>query len=200
MLSVLTSGGITKQYGEPRLGNQVDAVGWEYSADTPVALVAHSLWHYGEDVRLFIEDQPNVRNGIVSAVANASVAAGDVRLLVEGFATRDFGDDHSLVLIVDSLNVQNTLLNLLPTGQRASVGETLNSILKNASWRKGVDGSNGGESAQGQAEGDVLENIVNALADLFLGPPAKDTCRSRRLRHGDIRPKPANQNLWRNAA
>ena len=170
ILSVLTSGGIAKAYGEPRLGNQTDVVGWEYSADTPVALVAHSLWHYGTDVRLFIEDQPNVRNGIVAAVASASTAAGDFRPLVEGFATRDFGDDHSLVLIVDSLNVQSALLNLVTEGQRTSMGETLNAILKNASWRTGVDGSNGGANAQGQAEGDVLENVVNALADLTLGP------------------------------
>ncbi|MBI3093243.1 MAG: hypothetical protein HYY97_00050 [Rhodocyclales bacterium] len=173
LLSVFTSGGIAKGYGEPRLGNQIDAVGWEFSADRPIALVANSLWHYGQDVKLFIEDQPNVRNGVVAAVASASVAAGDFRPLVEGFATRDFGDDHSLVLIIDSLNVQNTLLQLLPEAQRSEAAATLSTILKNASWRKGVDGSNGGANAQGQAEGDVLENVVNALADLFLGPQAK---------------------------
>ncbi len=169
-LSLLLSGGVAKLPATPALSNQYDVVAWEYSAQNPVAVVAHSLWHYGTDVKLFIEDQPNVRNGVVGAVATASAAAGDFRPLVEGFATRDFGDDHSLSLIVDSLSVQNSLLQLLPENQREAAGATLLDILARASWRRGADGSSGGANAQGQAEGDVLENVVNSLAEFVLGP------------------------------
>jgi len=172
-LSLLLNGGVAKVPATPALSNQFDVVGWEYSAQNPVAVVAHSLWHYGQDVKQFIEDQPNVRNGVVGAVAAASIAAGDFRPLVDGFGVRDFGDDHSLTLIVDSLNVQNVLLNLIPVPQREAAGTTLLEIFKNASWRRGVDGSSSGANAQGQAEGDVLENVVNALADLILGPQIK---------------------------
>lgn len=168
--SVILAGGIDKKPGTPALGNQYDVVGWEFSADKPVALVAHSLWHYGTDVKLFIEDQPQWRGAIPSQALSATLAAADVRLIVNEFSKRDFGDDHSLTLIVDSLNVQHTLLSLIDPGQRATAADTLNTILKNASWRKAVNGDLLFGDSQGQAEGDVLENVVNALADLFLGP------------------------------
>jgi hypothetical protein len=74
--SVILAGGIDKLPGLPELGNQYDVVGWEFSADKPVALVAHSLWHYGADVKLFIEDQPQWRGAIFSQALAASLAAG----------------------------------------------------------------------------------------------------------------------------
>jgi hypothetical protein len=46
-LSLFRKGGIDKMPGTPALTNQYDVVGWEYSPQNPVALVAHSLWHYG---------------------------------------------------------------------------------------------------------------------------------------------------------
>ncbi len=171
--AVLFTGGLSKEPGTPALANQYDVVGWEYSAGNPVAVVAHSLWHHGADVRLFIEDQPQWRGGIGLASLSATLAAADVRLLVNGFSTKNFGDDHSLTLIVDSLNVQNTLLQLLPETQRGAATATLNDILRNASWRKGDNGDLAFGDSQGQAEGDVLENVVNALADLLLGPQTK---------------------------
>ena len=61
---LLFTNGLSKKPGSPALANQYDVVGWEYSADKPAAVVAHSLWHHGTDVKLFIEDQPNWRGGI----------------------------------------------------------------------------------------------------------------------------------------
>ena len=70
--------------------------------------------------------------------------------------------------------MQNTLLQMLPAGERAGAAAalTLNSILQSASNLRrdtgiGVVGDN-----QGKAEGDVLENVLNALADLAVGPAA----------------------------
>jgi Ca2+-binding RTX toxin-like protein len=156
-----------KEYGTPQLGNQWDLVGTETT--TPVwSAVANSLWHYGTDVPVFIEDQPFVRGSLVSEVVAASLDYGDVKLLIDKYNQNNFADTHSLVLMLDSLSVQNTILNLLPANQRAGATQTLNTILKNASWRKAeINGS------QGQAEGDVLENVVNALANLVLGPQIK---------------------------
>jgi hypothetical protein len=70
--------------------------------------------------------------------------------------------------------VQNALLNLLPVEKREAAAGTLNTILLEASWRKKENGDLAIGSTQGQAEGDVLENVVNALADLILGPQVKN--------------------------
>ncbi len=172
-VSLLAAGGLQKKDGSPRLTNQYDVVGWEFSTEKPVAVAAHALWHHGANVQLFIEDQPNWRGGIFGAALSASLAAGGVRLLVDGFAQKDFGDDHSLVLLVDSLSVQNTLLQLVSAGKRDEAAKTLNTILKEASWRKVDHGARLFGNYQGKAEGDVLENVVNALADLVLGPRPK---------------------------
>lgn len=167
-------GAITdKLYGDggtaasPPLANQYEIVGTEDNPTYPAsALVAHSQWHYGTDVPLFIEDQPLTRGSSVLDSLKASIKEGGFKLLVDGYSKNDFGDTHSLVLIVDSLNVQNTLLQLVPENQRGGAAATLEAILRQASWRTAQSTS----GTQGQAEGDVLENVVNALADLCLGP------------------------------
>jgi len=84
----------------------------------------------------------------------------------------DSRDTRSLMSIVDSLNVQNTLLQMLPAGWRTSdeAVETLNGILRNASHLKMVDGDALLGGSQGNAEGDALESVLNALSDLALGP------------------------------
>ncbi len=64
--------------------------------------------------------------------------------------------------------MQNALLQLATDGGGANATGTLDTILRNASWRKAEI-----NSGQGNAEGDVLENVVNALADLILGPQVK---------------------------
>ncbi|MGK6306992.1 calcium-binding protein [Variovorax sp. DT-64] len=159
-----------KAYLTTGLTNQFDVVG-----DTSPSAVSNSQWHIGKDVKVFIEDQPLVRGDMLSATVAESFKYANVKLLVDGYATKDFGDTHSLVLIVDSLNVQNALLQLLPAGQRTGdqAAQTLNSILRSASNLRKVDGDAVFGGSQGRAEGDVLERVLNALADLALGPASQ---------------------------
>jgi Ca2+-binding RTX toxin-like protein len=158
-------GNPTPAAGGP-LPNQWDIAGTETTTD-PWYMVAYSQYRYGNNVNLFIEDQPFARGNAVGETVK-KLMAGEIQLLHNEYDKNDFGDTHSLVLIVDSLNAQNTLLNLLPEDKREAAATTLNTILTEASWRKAEK-----DSGQGKAEGDVLENTVNALADLVLGPQKK---------------------------
>ena len=148
--------------GGPLL-NQWDLAGTETTTD-PWYMVAYSQYRYGQHQSVFIEDQPFARGNAVGETVKKFMA-GSIELLHDNYAQNDFGDTHSLVLIVDSLNVQNTLLQLVPEAQRGAAAKTLDTVLRSASWRKAEK-----DSGQGKAEGDVLENVVNALADLCLGP------------------------------
>ncbi len=158
-----------KVYGEPLFTNQYDLVGRE-TTTAEWSAVAHSQWHHGSDVRVFIEDQPFSRGNYLSEVTRESLKARDFKGLVNHYAVNDFGDNHSLVLIIDSLNVQNALLQLVPETQRAATTEALDTVLRQASWHQ-AESKNG---MQGKAEGDVLETVVNALADLLLGSQPHD--------------------------
>nr|WP_295784969.1 putative Ig domain-containing protein [Rhodoferax sp.] len=146
--------------GNTALANQFDVVG-----DTTPSMVSNSQWHYGKEIRVAIEDQPLLRGDVVEAVVLASLDYGNVELLVNGYATRDFGDTHSLVLMVDSLNVQNAILQMLPNSQREAGASVLKKVIEAASNMVAKR-----DSDQGKAQGDVLENTLNALADLVLGP------------------------------
>ncbi|WP_372166018.1 putative Ig domain-containing protein [Xanthomonas axonopodis] len=159
-----------KEYGE-RLGNQYDVVG-----DTSPSVVANSQWHSGQDVRIGIEDQPLYRGAIGGSVLMDLVMLKSPELLDQQYAIRDFGDTHSLVLLVDSLSVQSALLSLMPEGQRDAdgVSSLLKTIYKAATWREKTNGDLLVGDGQGKAEGDLLEQLVNSLADMVLGPKAQD--------------------------
>ena len=106
---------------------------------------------------------------------NQFEAASRTRLvqpLIVGHAIEGFGDTHSLVSIVDSLNVQNALLQMLPVGQRSSdeAAETLNGILRKASHLKRVNADAPRGESPGKAGRDALETVLNALAVLVFGP------------------------------
>lgn len=148
--------------------NQYDVMG----SGSP-SMVASSNIHHGAHVKVFIENQPLYR-GTLGENWDASWAYGDLKLLADGFGKNNFGDTHSLVLILDSLNVQNTLLQLVPEAQREQATTTLFVMLQSASWRQtDTDWTSiGTDSDQGEAEGDVLENMVNALAQMILGDQA----------------------------
>ena len=158
-----------KEDDYPVLPNQFDVVGIETT--TPVwSAVANSQWHHGTHVPIFIEDQPFLRGSIARDAAMASLDYWDAKLLVNQYALNNFADNHSLVLIIDSLSVQNVLLQLLADALRETAATALDTILRQASYRQA-------ESilgTPGKAEGDVLENVVNALSDLILGPQARD--------------------------
>ncbi|WP_281286170.1 calcium-binding protein, partial [Methylibium rhizosphaerae] len=92
-----------------------------------------------------------------------------MRLLVNGYSQNDFGDTHSLVLMIDALSVQEALTQLDPEVTTS----TLNQILLAASnARAAADGSNNG---QGRAEGNVLEHVLDGLRRSLLGPSIPET-------------------------
>ncbi len=124
------------------------------------SMVTNSQIHYGKRAPVYIEDQPLLRGDYVFGVYESSeFLKGEVRLLNNNFSNNDFGDTHSLVLLVDSLSVQDTLARIDP---RLSVS-TINTLFKDATnkQRKTVVGG------QGEAEADVLENIVNGLGKML---------------------------------
>lgn len=132
-----------------------------YGAPAPSA-VANSQLHYGTSTPLYIEDQPLWRGDILLSATAESAAYVDVKLLVNNFNRNNFGDTHSLVLLVDSLAVQDALARLAPNIEPS----TLTSIFAAASnvvARSGV-----GADLQGQAEGDVLENVLDGLRRIVL--------------------------------
>src|SRR6218665_50004 len=129
-----------------------------YGANPPSA-VANSQLHYGTPAPLFIENQPPFRGTVIRDAFDESREAFDFKLLVNNFALNDFGDTHSLVLIVDSLAVQNTFTRLDDSLTTA----TMDAIFQAASKRT-ADSAFG---KQGEAEGDVLENVIKSLGRMF---------------------------------
>lgn len=93
---------------------------------------------------------------------------------------------NDLTWIVDSLNVQHVLLQMLPASQRDSDQsvQTLGSILRCAFNLERVDANANFDGGHDKAEGDVLENVLNALAGLALGPLGQPRLRGSRDNHG----------------
>ncbi len=142
-----------REQGAYTLPNFYDIYG-----DTVPSAVSNSQLHYGTATPIFIEDQPLLRGTVVGdAIAATLQAHLDVKLLVDGFSNNDFGDTHSLVLLVDSLSVQNTFAGLDPT----LTADKMSGILAAASNQK----ADWAQRTQGKADGDTLESLVNALAD-----------------------------------
>ena len=94
---------------------QVLANVFDVAGATEPSSVAKSQWHYGVPVRPFIEDQPLARGTVAWEFATQYVLYWDSKLLGDDFAKNDFGDTHSLVLMVDSLSVGAALSTLDPT-------------------------------------------------------------------------------------
>lgn len=169
--------------------NQFDIIG----ATSP-SMVANSQWHIGWNVPIYIEDQPLWRGGVSGSAVAESVLGLGVKLLVDGYGTKDFGDTHSLVLLVDSLSVQDILVRMLPESKRSAQWDNQNTIetsaitraiLSKASNLVKVDGDMWFGDSQGKAEGDVLENVVNALAALTLGAEYADAHKLTGARDGN---------------
>lgn len=157
--SIPTSGWDSYAGRNPAPGGTIPNFYDIYGANTPSA-VANSQYHYGQAIPIFIEDQPLYRGSVVLDAVAASLSNAEAKLLVDNFSDNDFGDTHSLILLVDSLSVQNLLAQLDPTITQGII----ESIFKSASNLKSHESIIGG---QGKAEGDVLENVVNAIADVL---------------------------------
>lgn len=166
--------GKTRGEGASSITNQYDLVGTE-TTTIPTGMVSNCQYHYGIDAHVFIEDQPLYRGNAPSEAAKTSRANSGVKLFVSGYNENDFGDTHSLVLIVDSLNVQNLLKTLAPESSQDQI-ETLFKAASAARARSDA-------GTQGKAEGDVLENILDGLSRLFLA--VDPLTRNDNARNGD---------------
>jgi len=129
-----------------------------YGEGKPSA-VANSQLHYGTPIAIAIEEQPLHRGIYAGSFAVASFFNFGVKTLVSNFGKNDFGDTHSLVLLLDSLSVQSALARL----DANFMPEKFAPIMEAA--------TNAKEEtillSQGKSEGDALENLVNALAYMF---------------------------------
>ncbi len=123
-----------KSYGSPMLANQFDLVGTE-TTTTPMSAVANSQWHYGANVPVFIEDQPLYRGDMLPGLALGSF--DNPKLLVDQYAQNNFADTHSLVLLVDSLSVQNVLLRLVVGATQATIAQFVGRSQISRRWRHG---------------------------------------------------------------
>lgn len=150
-----------RQQGPYTFANFYDVYGY-----TMPSAVSNSQLHYGTATPVFIEDQPLWRGDVIWNAITQTYEYSDTKLLVPGYSQNDFGDTHSLVLLVDSLSVQNALAALDPAVSQ----DTLNEILQSASNATKMSGV--GADNQGQAEGDVLEQVVDALYGMFKSPSA----------------------------
>lgn len=126
-----------------------------YASNYPSA-VANSQLHYGLATPVRVEDQPLHRGVYGTAAIGSSLWNWDVKLLVDNFSENDFGDTHSLALLVDSLAVQNAFATLDSTFTAAK-GLALIDVSTNAAARSVP-------LSQGYAEGDALENLITSLA------------------------------------
>jgi len=124
------------------------------------SVVANSQWHFGEDTPIYIEGQPLFRGSLYNAIEE-SFLYSDIKLLIPTFEEDDFGDTHSLVLLVDSLVVLDLMHQMAPVGSTNSFQDVLsaacNDKVNNELWDQGI------------AEGRTLETVVDALSKAILG-------------------------------
>ncbi len=133
---------------------------YDVYGEAPPSMVASSQIHKGQKTPIYIEDQPLYRGTFAASAIKASIESGwEIKLLASGYDKNDFGDTHSLVLLVDSLSVQAVLSKLDPN---TSIN-TLTEILKRASNKQ----TKAETGQDGKAEGDVLENVVSSLGTML---------------------------------
>ena len=130
---------------------------YDVLASTYPSMVAISQLHYGKmAVGVPIEDQPLSRGSYYKGVASASSfdKGLKLKLLVDNYSLNDFGDTHSIVLLVDSLSVQAVMQKLDPSFTQAQFANILEAVSNQAGES---------DSGQGVADGNALETVVNAL-------------------------------------
>lgn len=124
--------------------------------ETYPSAVSNSQFHYGIGIKIAIENQPLVRGNVVWNAATQSFLYADVKLLTDNFSQNDFGDTHSLVLLIDSLSVQSAFSGLdstfTPNKAKVLMAASTNAIADSVAF------------GQGYAEGDALDNLVTSFA------------------------------------
>ncbi|NKI93740.1 calcium-binding protein [Rhizobacter sp. SG703] len=169
-LAVLRASQLTAPYRADELRGALDAYFgrnvktelpnfFDLYGQSPPSAVSNSQWHYGTKTPVLIEDQPMYRGNYIGGTALASAAAWGIRLLIDKYNLNDFGDTHSLVLIVDSLSLQKTLTTLDGSVDQKAMSD----IYAVAGNSAGIQGP--ANNDQGQSEGDTLERVLQSLAD-----------------------------------
>ena len=133
----------------------------------PPSAVSNSQIHYGSATPVAIEDQPNVRGAVIWQAATQSALYLDTKLLVNDFNSNDFGDTHSLVLLVDSLGVQTALAQLDGSVSSSTIDKIFKAGTNAAAYST--------QFLQGMSEGDLLENLVSGLGRMLGLDTASDT-------------------------
>ena len=85
---------------------------YDIYGDTFPSMVASSQLHYGESIGVAIENQPLGRGDYWHRVSKESESIFNPKLLVDGYDGNNFGDTHSLALIIDSLSTQSMISKL----------------------------------------------------------------------------------------
>ncbi len=146
-------------------------------ANNPPSMIAISQVHHGNAViGVRIEDQPLRRGDYVQEVHSESESIFAPELLVNHYGQNAFGDTHSITLLIDSLATQavfeqldNSLEFTAPgqnnTPDTANISDKFEDMMQLASSNWGVTGQSVANDGlkQGRAEGDALDNLVNAL-------------------------------------
>ena len=101
---------------------------------------------------IFVEDQPDIE-GLIGRLPGLEITK-----YLEGKG--DFGNTHSLILIIDTLAVEQAFLKFDPNLSQ----ETIESFFSHSSNRTGT----GMLGTKGEAEGDSLEKALDALRRIFV--------------------------------
>lgn len=180
VLSQGSSGTANKLFGgslsSGAFGLITNVVGNADHNDTQI--VANAGFHSADQIRVFIEDQPNITglgglfgSGDASSTLQTQQSKKDAK---DAQSNGDFGTTHSITLIADSLALQSLYQDLAPAMSRVDV-ETMFSLVSNKTGfgtldPKGV-GLPSGDSNDGlQTESDTLELALDRLRRLFHDP------------------------------
>ena len=116
--------------------------------------VANSGVHAADPEPLFIEDQPDIQGLAFDSIGR-----------IFGGLKSNFGTTHSITLIADSL----ALMNVVQTIDQNISTSQMGAIFASASNQRAV----GFLGTQGKAEGDSLEQVLQALHRLYVGSNAE---------------------------
>ncbi|HEX2827746.1 MAG TPA: calcium-binding protein, partial [Burkholderiales bacterium] len=121
-----------------------------------VELVANYGVHSAQRAQIFIEDQPDVEG----LVGQTPLFAAWMNRLLAGKG--DYGNTHSLVLLIDSLSLMSVIQETNPSLDHNRIGQIFAAASDERA--RGLLGT-----GQGIAEAASLERILDALRKIFLG-------------------------------
>lgn len=137
-----------------RIPGITEVVGME-TEGLATSFVSNSGVHYGERLEVPIEAQPTFRGSwpVIDLVRR--------NLLIDNPGENDFGDTHSLALLVDSLSLL-AVMERLDAEFTPELGMEIFAAASNARASQSL-------GTQGAAEGDTLERVLDALHELVYG-------------------------------